>query len=274
MDVRGRKIALHMDVGMAPTQPTIFFVHGNSQSARTFTKQMVGELRSQFRLIAIELPGHGDSGPSVDPERDYAPAGYIAFIQSAARWLDAGPIIYVGHSLGGHLLMQAAEGLPNLAGLLVLGTPPLDSPSDMSGAFLPHPLSNVFFTSSVSKSEVRQLTQTLARSASGQVRAMLYMDFMRTDPRVRIILRDAVLGGGFTKERERLRTLNRPVALVHGTEDPFINGEYLAATSLPNLWRGKVQTIPDAGHCPHLERPDCFNRLLISFAEDCLQRLE
>jgi len=42
----------------------IVLVHGNSCSSRSFELQLAGELARSFRVIAIDLPGHGDSAPA------------------------------------------------------------------------------------------------------------------------------------------------------------------------------------------------------------------
>jgi pimeloyl-ACP methyl ester carboxylesterase len=45
-----------------PAGPPILFVHGISQSLRSWTKQLNDEaLRKKYRLIALDLRGHGES---------------------------------------------------------------------------------------------------------------------------------------------------------------------------------------------------------------------
>ena len=45
-----------------PAGPPILFVHGISQSWRSWTKQLNDEaLRKKYRLIALDLRGHGES---------------------------------------------------------------------------------------------------------------------------------------------------------------------------------------------------------------------
>lgn len=47
--------------------PAIVLCHGNSSSHRTFEQQLRGELGRRFRLVAIDLPGHGESARARDP---------------------------------------------------------------------------------------------------------------------------------------------------------------------------------------------------------------
>src|SRR5688572_27792061 len=52
---------------------TIFFIHGNSGSSQTWSKQLASPLFSDFRLIAFDLPAHGSSASSTTPDIDYSP---------------------------------------------------------------------------------------------------------------------------------------------------------------------------------------------------------
>ena len=62
--------------------------------------------------------------------------------------------------------------------------------------------------------------------------------------------------------------LERPLAILHGEGDQFVNLAYLRQLSIPSLWRGSVQLIPEAGHAPHQETPDEFSELLQQFIAD------
>src|SRR5690348_3953343 len=65
----------------------ILLVHGNSSSSRIWQKQLQGPLGTKYRLIAIDLPGHGASSPAPDPEQGYSGPGYAAVIAGVAREL-------------------------------------------------------------------------------------------------------------------------------------------------------------------------------------------
>ena len=59
---------------------TIFFIHGNSLSANSWTKQFQSELLTSYRLVAFDLPAHGDSDASPDPDMDYTFAGLASIL--------------------------------------------------------------------------------------------------------------------------------------------------------------------------------------------------
>ena len=59
----------------------ILLIHGNSSSSRIWQKQLQGPLGAKYRLIAIDLPGHGASSPPPNPEQDYSGPGYAGCIE-------------------------------------------------------------------------------------------------------------------------------------------------------------------------------------------------
>src|SRR5688572_18341396 len=53
----------------------IFFIHGNSGSGSCWKNQLNSPALSKYRMIAIDLPGHGNSEQPVDAAQVYSPIG-------------------------------------------------------------------------------------------------------------------------------------------------------------------------------------------------------
>lgn len=105
--------------------PAIVFLHGNSCSSRALQRQLESELAHHFRLIAIDMPGHGDSPAATRPESTYIPfPGYAAAVVAAVDALDAHSAIFVGWSLGGHMLLEASDRLLQATGFVLMGAHP------------------------------------------------------------------------------------------------------------------------------------------------------
>ncbi|MDD4976223.1 MAG: alpha/beta hydrolase [Bacteriovorax sp.] len=121
---------------------SIIFIHGNSHNGKNFWKQFSEPLLSKFRLIAIDLPGHGNSSPDFTDEA-YSLSCYANTLQSFVEELGLNNSLFVGHSLGGHILLEGISKL-NAKGLLIYGTPPIGIPLNPS-VFLPHPDFKLFF---------------------------------------------------------------------------------------------------------------------------------
>src|ERR1700732_4882184 len=53
----------------------VLLIHGNSFCREVFRHQMLGRLAESHRLIAFDLPGHGQSSDAPDPMRTYTRPG-------------------------------------------------------------------------------------------------------------------------------------------------------------------------------------------------------
>lgn len=100
---------------------TLLFVHGLGASAATWDG-CVAVLSPRYRCVTVDLLGHGASPVPDDPAeyRDGALADLDEVMSTAA-----GPVVLVGHSLGGYLsLAHAATRMGEAAAVVVLNTGP------------------------------------------------------------------------------------------------------------------------------------------------------
>ena len=93
------KVAYRQSAG---TGPTIVLVHGNSASSKAFARQLDGTLGRTYRVIAYDLPGHGESDDAADPAKTYTMPGYARVLREVVAQLGANDAVFVGWSLGGH----------------------------------------------------------------------------------------------------------------------------------------------------------------------------
>ncbi|WBB74502.1 alpha/beta hydrolase [Micromonospora sp. WMMD1128] len=117
---------IHVEV-VEPTRPvaghpTVVLVHGFCLDMGTFhfQRKMLAD-RGDYRVVAYDQPGHGRSGRLETGEYDLAALG-----RTLRRVLDEvapeGPLVLVGHSMGGMTIMALAELCPELFGDRVVGT--------------------------------------------------------------------------------------------------------------------------------------------------------
>ncbi|MGF6310394.1 pimeloyl-ACP methyl ester carboxylesterase [Bradyrhizobium sp. i1.8.4] len=242
----------------------ILLVHGNSSSSRIWQKQLQGPLGAKYRLIAIDLPGHGGSSPAPDPEHGYSGAGYAGCIAAAAHELGLKDAVVVGWSLGGHAVLNAAPSLPMAAGLMIFGTPPIGKTPDGFSGF--KGLSATTFTPAPGDAEIAEWLKTAFAPGYAPLPAFVDTDFRRTDGNARGYLGASVQAGRFADEVEIVRDLRIPLAIVHGSEEQMVDLGYLQRLSAPTLWRGQVHVIDGAGHATQWERAEAFDRFVDAFA--------
>jgi pimeloyl-ACP methyl ester carboxylesterase len=102
-------------------RPTIVYVHGFCLDQGTFHFQRKGlDEVGEYRQVFYDQPGHGLSGSLEDGEYELPALGeaLLDVIKAAAP---DGPLVLVGHSMGGMSIMAAAEQHPELFDDRVIG---------------------------------------------------------------------------------------------------------------------------------------------------------
>ncbi len=242
----------------------ILLVHGNSSSSRIWQKQLQGPLGTKYRLIAIDLPGHGASSPAANPEQDYSGPGYSACVAAIARELGLKGAVVVGWSLGGHAVLNAATSLPMAAGLMIFGTPPISRAPDGFSGF--KALSATGFTPAPSDAEIEAWLKSAFAPGYTPIPSFVAADFRNTDGNARGYLGASAQAGRFADEVEIVRHLQIPLAIVQGGEEQIVDLGYLQRLPAPTLWRGQVQVIEGAGHATQWEQAEAFDRIVDEFA--------
>jgi len=114
----GDGVPLHVEeVGAG--SPTVVFVHGYVLDRRCWHYQWA-DLRDIGRLVAFDQRGHGRSGRGSRESASIDQLGrdLLAVLDEAAP---AGPVVLVGHSMGGMAIMALADQRPDLFGARVVG---------------------------------------------------------------------------------------------------------------------------------------------------------
>jgi pimeloyl-ACP methyl ester carboxylesterase len=103
-----------------PGQRGLVFVHGGGAHAHWWT-HVAATFAGEFRVLAVDLSGHGDSG-----HRDeYTLEGWTdEVVAVAAAGGIAGPPVVIGHSMGGFVtIATAARHAEHVAGAIVCDSP-------------------------------------------------------------------------------------------------------------------------------------------------------
>lgn len=103
--------------------PTLLLIHGWSQSTRLFAKQLAG-LSDRYRVIAIDLRGHGESPK---PAHGYRIARLATDVREFVHGHDLRDVAIAGHSMGASVIWSYLEqfGAERLAKLIFIDQAPL-----------------------------------------------------------------------------------------------------------------------------------------------------
>jgi len=119
-------VPLHVEVDEADRKtPTIVFLHGWVENIDVWHYQRLA-LRGTVRMVFVDLRSHGRSGRASSKRSTFADLAddTLAVIK---QLVPRGPIVLVGHSMGGMTIMQLAGTHPDLfggrvKGVVLLGT--------------------------------------------------------------------------------------------------------------------------------------------------------
>ena len=228
---------------------------------------MSGTVGQKYRLVSLDLPGHGESHNARDPA-SYSLPGYASALTTMVKAAGLEDAVFVGWSLGGHIVLEAAADLPKAPGFMIFGTPPLAFPPAMEQAFLPNPAFGAGFSADVTRAQAEAYVDSFFKPGFTDFPPSFVDDVLRTDGRARAHLAASIAPNGYRDEIAVIADLQRPLAVVHGAQEQLVNGSYIAGLKMPTLWRGEMQTIDDAGHAPQWEQPAAFNALLDAFVDD------
>ena len=227
---------------------SLLFIHGGLASRAFWTTQLAA-LAGAFRVAALDLAGHGESGRN---RENWSIAAFAGDVCAVAGALDLRNLVLVGNSLGGPVALEAA---PRLTGR-VIGVIGVDTLHTADQVFPPE--------------EARARAAAYRDDFHGACAAMCHALF---HPGAHLELQAWALRIMLGMDREVVARMMEGLAGYNlgaafrraGVPIRAINGD-LWPTELEANWR----LAPDfdavimkaAGHYPMLERPDEFNRLL------------
>ncbi|MEL7030100.1 MAG: alpha/beta hydrolase, partial [Pseudomonadota bacterium] len=86
-------------------ETTLVFIHGWSCD-RSYWRNQVDLFDDAYRVIAVDLAGHGASGSD---RETWSMEAFGADVAAAARADDAQRVVLVGHSMGGPVMLETAR---------------------------------------------------------------------------------------------------------------------------------------------------------------------
>ncbi|MFD6059362.1 alpha/beta fold hydrolase [Rhodococcus wratislaviensis] len=241
---------------------TLLLVHGMAGSSATW-RAVLPQLAQRYRVLAPDLPGHGDSAK---PRGDYSLGAFAAWLRDLLHELGIERVTAIGQSLGGGVAMQFSYQHPELCDRLVLiGSGGLGPDVNWTLRLLAAPGSE-FLLPLVAPAAVRDagnkvrgwLAAVGIRSVRGDEMWNAYASLSDSDTRQAFLrtLRAVVDHRGQAVSALSRLYLNEglPTQLIWGDSDgiiPVAHG-YAAHEAIPG---SRLAVLDGVGHYPHLEDP-------------------
>jgi len=246
---------------------TIFFLPGLGFGAAS-AAPLAAALGDRFRVIGIDLPGHGSAPDVVNGSVNALASAALATIAAEA---DGGPWLLAAHSMGGKIaalvsarVLGGHEAVFGLAGAVLLApSPPTPEPmkADKRDLMLSWaengPLSEADASEFVAQNVAASLATTAEQDAIAQVRQMSPLAWRRW------------LNEGSREDiSAAVGVINLPVVVMAGEED-----DNLGASVQPQLLgivypRARFVSLTATGHLLPYERPHKVAAEITTFWDD------
>ena len=250
--------------------PAIILLHGSNASLHTW-EPLVKRLGSTWRIVTLDLPGHGLTGAT--PDRDYGADGMMAAVDVVAARLGLDHFILGGNSMGGWVAWRYALAQPARVDALLLidaaGMPLRKGEkrpeSNVGFRILEYPFGRWLATRVTPRMLVEQSLRGSVEKQDIVDDAMIdrYWELLRF-PGNRAA---TVLRARMDREPEmaaRVEEIKAPTLILFGDKDRLINPT-AAKTFNERIAGSTVVLLPGIGHLPMEEAPDATAQAIADF---------
>ncbi len=276
VDVQNGRVHL-VDIGdkKASSTKTIVLLHGATSNLRDMTSSIGIPLSTDFRVIAIDRPGHGWSS------RNGAEDAKLAFqaktVSQTLEKLGVSEATIVGHSWAGALVMKLALDYPKLTRSIVLISPVTHTwPGGIAWyhRLVTTPVFGDIFTRDIAIHAARFLMPkavdaVFMPSAAPKnymektgVELILRPEEFKANSQDLQILYDQV-----AIQAPLYKYLVLPALIITGDTDSVVSPEIHSRTTAKEMQNAKLVVLNGAGHVPQHSRTDEVVREIRNFME-------
>src|SRR5437868_12043393 len=257
LSLNGRRV--YFDLAGPANAPVVCFTHSLNSDGGMWVEQMVPLLGAGYRVLRLDMRGHGGSAAV---EGDYSMDALAADVKEALDVLGITKVHFIGLSIGGMIGQGFALAHPGyLASLCLCDTQPSTPPGS---------------TASWDERKAIVRKSGLPALADGTMQRWFTDEFKKVNPVRWREIRDTISGttpqgsvGCMSAIQnfdylEKLPTIRNPTLVICGDQDEGTppDRNKLIASKIPGA---RYEGIANARHLPNVERPEQFNRIMMSW---------
>ena len=257
---------LHVVETGFPEGRPILFIHGFSECWLAWRRQLNSDLAYHYRLVAIDLRGHGLSDKPRDGYNDSKL--WADDINAVIQALSLEHPILCGWSYGPLAILDYIRyfGEDAIGGIQFVGAITRLGSDDPLSALVPAVLRLVpgFFATNAEES-VRSLKSLIPMLFAGELSLEDQYLMLGYHVAVPPYVRQALFSRSLDND-DMLRKIRKPVLITHGARDEIVKPA-AADRHKASIAHAQVHIMMEAGHAPFWDDAPTFNRRLREFAE-------
>jgi pimeloyl-ACP methyl ester carboxylesterase len=288
VEIDGQRLHVRVTPTDNPDAEPAIFVHGLGGSAHNWT-DLAGVLRNHLAIEAIDLPGHGHSGPA--PRGNYSLEAHAGAVIRYLEHSGRGPVHLVSNSMGGAVSVLVATRRPDLVRTLSLISPAVPDNRIRAFPLRNDPRTALLIVPGVGEATLRFYSARYPIAARARATIALCFADPHRYPAER--LREAIdeaearaalpwadraflasmrglAAAQFLRNRvgwATLRRISAPTLVLWGDTDRLVAPDlapYVAA-AIPD---SRLAVFEHVGHTAMMELPERTARLLLGLVED------
>ena len=274
MPIMGMKVH-YRDEGVATDTLPLILLHGMSSSLNTWDSVVI-DLKQHRRVISLDLPGFGLTGPS--PEMAYNFPYYSKFIDSFTTRLKIKRFILAGNSMGGAISWNYALHNPSRLAKMILidaaGYPKKGESGSLGFKLASTPVINNLLLYATPKALVRKSLETVyydpARVTDEQVERFHDVAIREGNRGAALLIFKGSFQGDskrfLNSNVSRIKEIKTPTLILWGDKDNLI-GVNNVDNFLKDIKGSKAEVYKNVGHVPMEEVPGKVAASILAFVQ-------
>jgi 3-oxoadipate enol-lactonase len=239
----------------------IVFLHSFGHNKTLWFPQLTHFLELGYRVVAPDMPGHGDS--SFDPDNHTVDRIAQLYIELFAE-LNLQQVVLVGISMGGYIALRMWARRPELVSALVLSNTKAEADSEEIVSRRRLQIANINkhgLTEFVETGAPKRLSPVVREERPWVLDSIKMMNFT-----VSAEANAATLEAMAVKKDDvnTLASISVPTLITTGSDDIFIPRSS-AGVLTEGIKRSQLHVIQNTGHVSNLENPTRYNQVVQDF---------